>query len=1121
MFTVYHSNQLELLKSLTSALIQRDPFASVFEQEVILVQSQGMGQWLQMQLADEMGIAANIALPFPTQFVWDVYRIFVPNLPEKNLFNADLVTWRLLTILPTLIETPQFSELKTYIGNGINEKKLYQLASKIAGLFDQYLVYRQDWIAAWEKGELVADLTDSQQWQAALWRELVASEQTDFQPLIHRTDIHQHAMQCIKQSTLDATCLAQLPKRIFVFGIMSLPPIYLDLLYALGQHIDVHMMFMNPCKWYWGDIIDERSFHKMATKKWAQLSTPTSRQLIHPEYQHNLQAYLQSTNPLLANWGKLGRDLLSILQQYEGKRDIEAFVDRDGETLLDSLLQSILNLENGMIAEQKLVIAPTDDSISIHACASEQREVEVLYDYLLSVLDHHPQIDLRDCVVMVTDIDRYAPYIRAVFGNTTSKRQLPFSISDQRFRQVNPIVQGFFLLLDLANSRFDLDSVFALLDIPAIAEKFNINEPALRQLQHWVIDSGIRFGLALDRDHPHSWALGLQRMLLGYVMNGEQGDWQGILPYDHTTGLEAELVGVLSDFIALIAKWHVVLAEPKTVLDWQPVCMTLLNDFFVFNPDTEPFLLKIEEQWQNIIQQASVAGHDNTLSSTILYDAMQAKLEQNYLSHRFLAGKINFCTMMPMRSVPFQVVCLLGMNDREYPRSSVSVGFDLISYHSRLGDRSRRNDDNYLFLEAILSAQQKLYISYIGRNIQTHEERYPSILIDKLLDYVLNGYMLNGDESLTDTEQQERLRQHLVNFHTRTPFNPENYASHIATNRRSYCDEWLPAAKNKNSNQPFVAELDAVIETMTVHQLIAFYQHPVRELLKTQLGYRLNNSEQTLPTAEDFSLDHLQLYQVNREIIQRLLDADDAKTVLLPLYKRLVQSSQIPYGAFGQIIYDEQFAKMVELAEQIQSEKTAVLPALEVNVNIAGCTLQGWLNHVQNDGILDWKPSKISIRDGISLWIEHLLLTITQQQDQVYQSRIYGRDNTIWRFKPLTVNDAYQYLEQLVIGYQQGMRYPLFMPLKSSWSWLESCYNEKEDCLSQEVYVRDKAKKQFITSWQGDGGHHTQAECDDYYFRVFPELNEELLATAIAATETYLLPLIRAKSDANDETTSE
>lgn len=1064
MFTIYHSNQVDLLKSLVSQLMRQQPLNDLFMPDMVIVQSQGMAQWLQIELANELGIIANVEFPFPTQFIWQLYQTLLPNAPIENTFNPESMAWRLYYLLPKIIDEPEFITLKHYLSIDKQDRKLYQLATRIARLFDQYLVYRPDWLAQWEANKTVQELNlhADEVWQAKLWRKLISISQP-----YHRANIYQQMLEILADPHFDPAQLTPLPKRIFIFGITSLPPIYLSLLSALGQHIDVHLMFNNPCKWYWGDIVEK------------QLSQT-----------HNDPT--QIPNALLTSWGKLGRDNLFLLQECMNKQDIDVFVDQQRDCLLHSIQQDILDLYPQVATQQ--YIQTQDRSISFHACHSEQREVEVLYDYLLSIFDADPSLELRDCIVMVSDIDKYVPYIRSVFGNAYGQRYLPFTISDQKARNIDPIVQGFFAILNFPQSRFTAEELFNLLEIPAISKKFSINESQLSLLRIWIVESGIRFGL----EHSHSWLFGLERLLLGYTMASEQGGWQQILPYDGATGLDAELIGQLAEFIGVVSKWLVLLNEDKPLAEWQSCCLEIINDFFFKDTQNESILLMIEQEWQKLIDSGLTANFSDKISITILHDAMQARLEQNHLAHRFLIGKINFCTMMPMRSIPFKVVCLLGMNDGDYPRTSLPLDFDLIAEHPRRGDRSRRNDDRYLFLEAILSAENQLYISYIGRDMKDDSERYPSVLVDELCDYIAQYYC---EEGAKKTENTQHFPDFLCTHHTRTPFNPQNFLQ----DPRSYADEWLPAALQQGKTVPFISQIATItVDTINVDELKRFYQHSIRFFLQKRFNFYINYLDDNLPDAENFNLDNLERYQLNIAILEQLI-TKDGNNSQDDLYQRLALSGDLPDGAFGQIIYDEQNQAMHTLADKINQERLN-FTTQEVNLTIStsqyDCQLQGWLTHIQQDGILTWRPSKLSIRNGISLWIDHLLYCILNPDKLETQSRMYGREETQWRFSYLNANQALGFLTDLVEGYLQGINEPLFMPIESAWSWLITAYNPK----TGEIVPSEKANNKLLSIWQGGLFH--PAECDSYYQRLYPELTQNLIEQINVLAKRFLLPIL-------------
>lgn len=300
--------------------------------------------------------------------------------------------------------------------------------------------------------------------------------------------------------------------------------------------------------------------------------------------------------------------------------------------------------------------------------------------------------------------------------------------------------------------------------------------------------------LDLPATGQHTWRFGLTRMLLGYAMDSSEGEWRSVLPYDESSGLIAELVGNLASLLMQLNLWRRGLAQDRPLAEWLPVCRDLLNDFFLPDSETEAALALIEQQWQAVIDGGVDAQYGETVPLSLLRDELSQRLDQQRISQRFLAGPVNICTLMPMRSIPFKVVCLLGMNDGVYPRTLAPLGFDLMSQKPQRGDRSRRDDDRYLFLEALMSAEQKLYISYIGRSIQDNSERYPSVLVQELADYIGQSHCLEGDEELDCDASERRVKEHITHLHTRMPFDAANF---LANEDQSYAREWLAAASQQ------------------------------------------------------------------------------------------------------------------------------------------------------------------------------------------------------------------------------------------------------------------------------------------------------------------------------------
>ncbi|EGI6683595.1 MAG: exodeoxyribonuclease V subunit gamma [Escherichia coli] len=1118
MLRVYHSNRLDVLEALMEFIVERERLDDPFEPEMILVQSTGMAQWLQMTLSQKFGIAANIDFPLPASFIWDMFVRVLPEIPKESAFNKQSMSWKLMTLLPQLLEREDFTLLRHYLTDDSDKRKLFQLSSKAADLFDQYLVYRPDWLAQWETGHLVEGLGEAQAWQAPLWKALVEYTDELGQPRWHRANLYQRFIETLESAT---TCPPGLPSRVFICGISALPPVYLQALQALGKHIEIHLLFTNPCRYYWGDIKDPAYLAKLLTRQcrhsFEDRELPLFRDSENAGQLFNSDGEQDVGNPLLASWGKLGRDYIYLLSDLESSQELDAFVDVTPDNLLHNIQSDILELENRAVAgvnieefsrsDNKRPLDPLDSSITFHVCHSPQREVEVLHDRLLAMLEEDPTLTPRDIIVMVADIDSYSPFIQAVFGSAPADRYLPYAISDRRARQSHPVLEAFISLLSLPDSRFVSEDVLALLDVPVLAARFDITEEGLRYLRQWVNESGIRWGidddnvreLELPATGQHTWRFGLTRMLLGYAMESAQGEWQSVLPYDESSGLIAELVGHLASLLMQLNIWRRGLAQERPLEEWLPVCRDMLNAFFLPDAETEAAMTLIEQQWQAIIAEGLGAQYGDAVPLSLLRDELALRLDQERISQRFLAGPVNICTLMPMRSIPFKVVCLLGMNDGVYPRQLAPLGFDLMSQKPKRGDRSRRDDDRYLFLEALISAQQKLYISYIGRSIQDNSERFPSVLVQELIDYIGQSHYLPGDEALNCDESEARVKAHLTCHHTRMPFDPQNYQP---GNLQSYAREWLPAASQAGkAHSEFVQPLPFTLpETVPLETLQRFWAHPVRAFFQMRLQVNFRTEDSEIPDTEPFILEGLSRYQINQQLLNVLVEQDDAER----LFRRFRAAGDLPYGAFGEIFWETQCQEMQQLADRVIACRQPG-QSMEIDLTCNGVQITGWLPQVQPDGLLRWRPSLLSVAQGMQLWLEHLVYCASGGNGE---SRLFLRKDGEWRFPPLAAEQALHYLSQLIEGYREGMSAPLLVLPESGGAWLKTCYDAQNDAMLDDDSTLQKARTKFLQAYEGN--MMVRGEGDDiWYQRLWRQLTPETMEAIVEQSQRFLLPLFR------------
>lgn len=1020
MFQVYHSNSLLVLKDLLVTLIQREPLQDPFCAEQILVQSPGMAQWLKLELAQASGIAASVDFPLPASFLWRCFANVLSDVPERSAFNKEAMTWKLMLILPELLKQESFVQLRHYLEDDSDHFRLYQLSLKIADTFDQYLVYRPDWIADWEKGGNLA--AANQPWQPPLWRALVSYTAELEQPHWHRANMFGAFIDGLKHQRNNP----QLPQRLFVFGISALPENYIQALQALGRDRDVHLMVMNPCRHFWGDILDQMQIARI-NRRW------------FGKNDLDFAAYAEG-NPLLASMGKLGRDYLYQLQE-NCQDEITAFADLERTSLLHSLQQDILDLENPATfpadpssSETKTAIDKTDHSLVLHSCHSPLREIEVLHDQLLALFEQNPNLRPRDIIVMMPDVAAYAPYIDAVFANVSSERFIPYSISDRSDKQENPVLLSFEALLNIGDSRFSVSDVLALLEVPAIMARLQLNEAGFQVLRNWVDQANIRWGIDAEQrclfDLPlfeqNSWLAGLRRMLAGYALGEQVQLWQEVAPFPEVEGLEAELLGKLCDFIDLLSAYREAMAQARPLDEWISLFNDLIERTYQPEEQDELALNMIRQTLQGLLEQHRDANFDLPLSAAVIVDYLVNGMNSQRSSQRFMVGAVNFCTLMPMRSIPFKVVCLLGMNDGAYPRSIAPIGFDLMTEYPRRGDRSRRDDDRYLFLEALLSAQDKLYISYVGRSIKDNREKVCSVLVSELLDYVGIGYCLAGDQQLDYNQSQKNLQRHLLLQHPMTPFSPRYFRPAFtqedgADSRLfSYAQEWLPVvAESTAPSAAFLAqtlpssEEQSSAQTLELNDLISFLLHPCKHFLNQRLRVYFYNNEVDTQDDEPFAVAGLDAYLLKQRYLDAALRGED-----LDALDRFVSAEGVlPIGQTGQLLLQRIRYDCETLAEKMQPLCDGEAERIEIDIDLGDVYLQGWLNACYPTHQLAYRPANIQPKDRLNSWIKHLALCAA---DQSCNTTIYRGLSGKLHYRAMSAEQAKQYLSQLVTLYQQG-----------------------------------------------------------------------------------------------------
>lgn len=1027
-FVVLHGNRVEELAAVALDWLARHPLGPL-DEETLLVPSSGMAEWLKGTMATRHGIAAGFRIELPAQFMWRAWRAVLgpAAVPAASPLDKGPLAWWLMRRLPELAAQPVFAPLAAFLASDGSALRRLELARRLADLFDQYQVYRPDWLDDWaagrdrlarEGGDRAAPaLPAGQAWQPALWRALLREQAeqaeqagrpaaAESRPALHRRFV----------AALDARPEGSpppgLPPRLLLFGTTHLPHTTLEALGALARHIPVLLAVPDPCR----------------HEDWA--SQP---------------ADADGGAPLLQAWGRQCRDFVRQLEHWDsgraraeqlGLRRTALFDDTPPVTMLQQLQARIR--EQSAPTEAATAPPPGDRSLQFHQAHGAMREVEVLHDQLLDALGR-AEVEPRDVVVMVPDIERFAPAIAAVFGRFAPghPRHIPWGLADRRERGRHALLRTLEALLQVRERRWAFSELRDWLATPAVATRWGLSEPDVEQLATWMAGAGARWGLhdaqraALGLQAAGavgSWRFALDRLLMGYATGAlppEAGPPLGVDPWPEVAGVDAALAGTLAAALRALDAWWAEAATPRPPAAWLPRLRALLTSMFSASDDADKTLLALLDQaLQAWAEACEAAGFAEPVALDLVREAWLAGVDEAG-GGRFRAGGVTFCTLLPLRAIPFRWVCLLGMNDGEYPRAAARSDFDLMADPAlaRAGDRSRRDDDRQLMLDALLAARDRLLVSWSGHSARDNQPRPPSVLVQQLRDEVRS---LWGEPHL----------QALTVAHPLQPFSRRYVEAGGDERLFTFADEWRSqhAAPAPPAEVPVPAAAPAAPRLPTLRQLADFLRSPVaawfRERLRTDLALR----DDEVDDDEPFVDGGLGGWQWRDELLRSVRDEPaNAAQRLAGGVARLRREGRLPWGGPGGAVADALLAQMRPVLQAwatLQATHTAPVGPEPVRVDLAGQPFDaGLLPWMRDAGgqpqLLHLGASRLAAGKRLKPRADKLLAGWLQQLAMGASGRPAGLialgTDVIVRAAPVAADLAHARLAALVAAWQQGI----------------------------------------------------------------------------------------------------
>lgn len=1004
---MWHLHRAERADTLARALgeLLAEPPADPFAAEVVAVPARGMERWLAQRLAHRLGAAggggdgvcAGVAFPSPAAVVAEAVAAATGLDPDDDPWRPERAVWPLLEVIDASVGEEWCAPLGAHVGDAGRGRR-YAVARHLTDLFASYATHRPSLLTAWLNGDgapegHTADLA----WQPELWRRL--RERIDAPSPAERL-----AAACAALSAEPE--VVPLPARMSLFGPTRLPTEHLAVLAALAEHRDVHLWLPHPSPALWAAVAPPPEIPPRRTDPTA--GTPR--------------------HPLLGSLGRDARELqLRLPAECVDTHHPEP--DRPPATLLQRLQA---DLRDDHAPDGGFAVAPGDRSVQVHSCHGPDRQVEVLREVILGLLEADPTLEPRDVLVMCPDVETFAPLVSACFGladgpDAHPGQRLQVRLADRALRQVNPLLDTVAELLELADSRATASQLLDLLGTAPVRSRFDLDEADLERLRELVVRSGVRWGLdgghrapfQLDGFPQNTWSAGLDRLLLGVAMSGAEHEWLGTaLPLDEVESGDVAQVGRLTEFVERVAAVLAGLAGQQPFEQWVAVLQDGLNALT---------LVTGADEWQGTQARAELAAavraagpHAATVELGLadVRGLLAERLRGRPTRANFRTGTLTVATLVPMRSVPHRVICLLGLDDGAFPRAGMPDGDDLLARDPLVGERDPRSEDRQLFLDAICAATEHLVVVHSGADERSGARRPPAVPLGELLD------------AIAATAGPEALAQVMVR-HPLQPFDPRNFAGPEPFSfDRAELAGAVAAARAKAPPAAFLAdplppaEDDGVV---ALDDLVSFVEHPVKEFLRQRVGLSLFTAEEQDTDSLPVDLDGLALWSIGDRLLRDRLAGRPLDRCRQAEWRR----GELPPGALGEAVLFRVLDDVEPIVSAAQPHLAAEAGDRDVDVVLPdGCRVVGTIGGLHGTVLLRVEFSRLAAKQRVRAWVR--LLALTAATREPWRAVTIGRGQkfglTMATAGPLDPDRATAELAELVALRRAGLREPLPLP---------------------------------------------------------------------------------------------
>lgn len=996
------------------------PPADPFAKDLVVVPAKGVERWLAQRLSHRLGtgergadgVCAGIDFTRPRSLV-----ALLTGADRTDPWQPDRLAWPVLDVIDAGIDEPWAEPIAQHLGEHLDgvERDLrrarrYGLARRVAGLLSSYAVQRPELLTAWAAGsgrtdEVPADLA----WQPELWRRVV--ERVD---AVTPDQRHQRTCDDLRagRPTLD------LPGRISLFGHTRIPVTEVELLDALAVHHDVHLYLPQSSATAWDAL----------------------RPVVAagPVLRSDDDSATAVGHPLLATLGRDAREVQRQLSPLIAAGALEQVHDGPppGDHLL-GWLQSDLRAAAVPADRTARVPAAEDRSVQLHACHGAVRQVEVLRDVLLELLDADPTLEPRDILVMCPDVEAFAPLVHAAFGAVPDEhpaRQLRVSLADRGLAATNPLLAIAVQLVALVDGRARATDILDLLSSGPVRRRFHFSDDDLDTITRWVVSSGVRWGL----DGPHrslqglslpdnTWRAGLDRILAGVALPEEQVLLGRTLPLDDVGSADVELAGRLAEALARIDQAVAELATLTTATAWSVALRTHVEGLVATSYDDAWQLTQLDRELATLASDAASdaatdATTDNDATALTLGDVrrlLEDRTAPRPTRSNFRTGTLTVSTLVPMRSVPHRVVCLLGMDADAFPRTLTADGDDALARDPRTGERDARAEDRQLLLDAVLSARDALVITYAGMSEHSGQDKPPAIPVSELVDAL-------------DLTAAAPVRHRFVH---RQPLQPFSERLLLAERPSTFDPIALRAALAARDPQPRSPLIDGPVSAppaeLTLEDLRRFFLNPARAMLghlDIALPFDVDPPSNDIP----LDLNGLERWAVGDQIVRAVLGGADPQAVL---------SAEIARGSLppGQLGHHE-LGKITTAAQKVVSQATSLragdAATTDIALDLGGRLITGRVSERYGDTLVRVTYSSLNGKQALALWLD-LLAVQASEPTLAIEGVVIGK-NGQGRIRPVDPDLARTTLDRWAAIRHRGLQEVAHLPLETGRAWAGS-----------------------------------------------------------------------------------